>query len=136
MAGGYKGGPEDILLSQSDLPLPVELSDGDITFHKSDTKLTLADNTPGTAVSQSFVASSFEKLVIIRFSGTARALWTLELNGSVIEEFRTEARNGLWDWRGASFVLTAGDLVAVKVEHFRNGQFEDFRATIYGKATA
>jgi len=134
-AGGYEGGPQDILLSQEDLPLPTTvLGVSETTFFKTDIGLLVPDATPTTVVSQAFVGSSFERLTIIRFSGTARAKWTLELNGAEIEEFRTEARNGKWSWIGSAFLLSALDVLTVKVEHFRTGSFEDFRSTIYGYA--
>jgi len=134
-SGGYEGGPQQIEVPGDGEPIPVTvLGVSETTFLKTGTGLLVPDTTPTTVVSQAFVGSSFEHLVLIRFSGTARAKWTLEKNGTEIEEYRTEHRNGKWSWIGSAHLLIALDVITVKVEHFRSGAFEDFRATIWGYA--
>lgn len=134
MAGGYKGGPEDVLLSQDDLPIPVVVEGiSIINFRKPGAITVIPDNVKTTIVSATFLAGTFENLVIGAVSGTTVAKYFLTIAGVDIDIRRTSpGRNLQFDFTGAPLSLVAGDIVDLKVIHFNVGVFEDFDATLYG----
>ncbi|MHA2066716.1 MAG: hypothetical protein ACXABY_20280 [Candidatus Thorarchaeota archaeon] len=115
-------------------PLDVEVQGiSIINFNTSATVSNVADNTKTTILTQAYVAGSFENLVIVSVSGEDYAKFFLTVNGSDIDIRRTGPdRNLTFDFTGAPFALTTGDVVDVKVEHFNVGSLVDFEATVYG----
>ena len=96
----------------------------------------IADNVKTTILTQSFVANTFENLVIISVSGDDYAKFFFTLNGTDIDIRRSgPQRNLQFDFTGAPYEIVSGDVVDVKVEHFVGGEFLDFDATIYGYAS-
>lgn len=103
-----------------------------VTFNKPGTLAAHPPSTKSTIVSQVFTVGTFENLVEISVSGTNYAKYYLQINGSDIDIRRTGPDlNLVFDYKGAPFALTAGDVVSIAVEHFNAGN-EDFEATIYG----
>ncbi len=133
-SGGYEGGPQDILLSENDLPLPVTVEGiSIINFRKPGAIATIADNVKTTIVTATYLAGTFENLVIGAVSGTTMAKYFLTINGVDVDIRRTSpGRNLQFDFTGAPLALVTGDVVDLKVIHFNTGVFEDFDATIYG----
>ncbi len=133
-AGGYEGGPQDILLSENDLPLPVTVEGiSIINFRKFGAITSIADNVKTTIVSATYLAGTLENLVIGAVSGTTMAKYFLTIAGVDIDIRRTSpGRNLQFDFTGAPISLVTGDIVDLKVIHFNVGVFEDFDATLYG----
>jgi len=105
-----------------------------ITFNKPGSVAAVAPSVKTTIVSQVYVASTIENVPLISVSGTNYAKWFFAINGSDIDIRRTGPDLNLdFNFTGAPFSLTPGDVVDVKVEHFNAGA-EDFEATIYGYA--
>jgi hypothetical protein len=93
------------------------------------------DNTKTTILTQAFSAGTFEKIAIVSVSGDDYAKYYLTINGTDIDIRRSGPdRNLQFDFTGAPFDLTTGDVVDIKVEHFNGGSLLDFDATIYGYA--
>ena len=103
-----------------------------ITFNKPAAIVAIAPGTKTTIVSQVYIAGTFENVPMVSVSGTNYAKYFFSINGSDIDIRRTGPNLNLdFDYKGAPFSLTPGDVVDVKVEHFNAGA-EDFEATIYG----
>ena len=101
-------------------------------FSKTGSLTALAPSTKTTIVSQVFSAGVFENVVILSVSATNYAKFFFAINGTDVDVRRTGPDLNLsFDFTGAPFSLTAGDLVDVKVEHFNAGNI-DVEATIYG----
>ena len=93
----------------------------------------VADSTKTTILTQSFVASTFENLVLVSVSGSYFAKYFLTINGVDIDIRRSSPdRNLQYDFTGAPVEVNIGDTIDIKVEHFDVGQLHDFEATIYG----
>ena len=126
-------GPIQVKGTQTD-PLYV-IVDGIsiISYNISGTASNVPDNTKTTILTQAFVASTFENAVIISVSGEDYAKFFFTVNGSDIDIRRTGPDSNLtFDFTGAPYALTTGDIIDVKVEHFNVGSLLDFEATIYG----
>ena len=105
-----------------------------ITFFKEDTVSAAPSPVEATIVTQAFVATTFENIVLAEVSGTNYAKFRLKVNGVTIATKRTGPNlNVSFDFTGAPYALTTGDAVTVTVEHFNAG-LEDFEATIFGYA--
>jgi hypothetical protein len=105
-----------------------------ITFFKEDTATVAPSPVEGTVVTQAFVATTFENIVLVEVSGTNYAKYRLKVNGVTIATKRTGPNLNLsFDFTGAPYSLTTGDVVTVTVEHFNAGS-EDFESTIFGYA--
>jgi len=106
-----------------------------VTYNINGSVPNVPDTTKTTILTQAYVASTFENLVMISVSGTDYAKFFLTLNGSDIDIRRTGPdRNLTFDFTGAPLALSPGDIVDVKVEHFNIGSLDDYEATIYGYA--
>ena len=106
-----------------------------ITYNTNGGVLNVPDTTKTTLLSQSYVATTFENLVMVSVSGDDYAKFFLTLNGSDIDIRRTGPdRNLTFDFTGAPLSLSPGDIVDIKVEHFNIGSLVDYEATIYGYA--
>ena len=106
-----------------------------ITFY-NESSITGAASSPTvtTIISQAFVAGAFENIVLVEVSGTNYAKFFLKVNGITIATKRTGPNLNLsFDFTGAPYALTAGDVVSVDVIHF-NLAAQDFEATIFGYA--
>jgi len=91
------------------------------------------DTTTTTVHTQSYVAGTFENLVIVSCSGSTNAKFTLYKNTILFDTMRSSPqRNVSFDFTGAPLALALGDTIDVKVEHFHTGVLETFEATIYG----
>lgn len=106
-----------------------------ITFFKEDNVLAAAPSpTVTTIVTQAFVATTFENVVLVEVSGTNYAKFYLKVNGITLATKRTGPNLNLsFDFTGAPYSLIAGDVVTVDVEHFNAGG-EDFESTLFGYA--
>ncbi len=103
-----------------------------ITFDVQGAVTAVAGNTKTTIVSQAFVAGSLENIVLVSMSGTNQAKFFFTVNGVDVDIRRSApGYNEQFDFTGAPYALTTGDVVDIKVEHFGGGA-EDFEATIYG----
>jgi len=103
-----------------------------ITYNNNGAVTNIPDNTKTTILTQSYVAGTFENLVIVSVSGDVYAKYYLTVNGTDIDIRRSGPdRNLQFDFTGAPYSLTAGDIVDIKVEHYENKLY-DFEATIYG----
>jgi len=103
-----------------------------ITFNKPGSITSIAPSTKTTIVSQVFVADSIENVPLISASGTNYAKYFFQINAIDIDIRRGAPNyNVEFNFTGAPFALTAGDIVSIAVEHFNAGT-EDFEATIYG----
>jgi hypothetical protein len=88
--------------------------------------------TESTILTQAFVLTTFENLVLVEVSGTNYAKYRLKVNGAILATKRTGPNlNVNFDFTGAPYALTVGDVVTVTVEHFNAGT-EDFEATVFG----
>lgn len=95
--------------------------------------LNVPDNTVTTILTQSYVANTFENLVMVSVSGEDYAKYFLVINGSNVDIRRSGPdRNLTFDFTGAPISLMPGDIVDIKVEHFFVGSLLKFDATIYG----
>ena len=136
--GGYEGSKLPVFFEDAQIPLPVEVEGISVTkFNKPGTATSVPDNTRTTIVSESYIAGTFENLVILSVSGSITAKYYLQLDtGSGFTDIdvrRTSPdRNLQFDFTGAPYSLSSGDAVRVQVEHFNTGILEDFEATIYG----
>jgi hypothetical protein len=75
----------------------------------------------------------FENLTQVSVSGEDYAKFFITLNGSDIDIRRSGPdRNVEFNYTGAPYKLSLGDVVDIKVEHFNTGSLVDFDATIYG----
>jgi hypothetical protein len=93
----------------------------------------VVDATKTTILTQAYVATTFENLVLVSVSGSYFAKYYLTLNGTDIDIRRSSPdRNLQFDFTGAPLELVPGDTVDIKVEHFDTGTLHDFEATIYG----
>ena len=104
-----------------------------VTFFNEDSVLAVTPSpTEATILTQAFVLGTFENLVLVEVSGTNYAKYRLKVNGGIIATKRTGPDlNKSFDFTGAPFALTVGDVVTVTVEHFNAGN-EDFESTIFG----
>ena len=93
----------------------------------------VAATTKTTIVSQAFSAGVFENLTLVSVSGEDYAKFFVTINAADIDIRRSGPdRNVTFDFTGAPYKLTAGDVVDIKVEHYNTGDLVDFDATIYG----
>ena len=101
-------------------------------FSKIGSLTNLAPSTKTTIVSQVFVASTLENVAMLSVSGTGYAKYFFAINGVDVDIRRTGPDLNLtFDFTGAPYSLSIGDVVDVRVEHF-NVSNQDFDATIYG----
>lgn len=104
-----------------------------ISFYTEGSITSAAAPGPNTIVTQAFVATTFENIVLVQCSGTNYAKYTLRVNGVIISTKRSgPTYNVEFDFTGAPFALTTGDVVTVVEEH-TSGSL-DFEATIFGYA--
>jgi len=93
----------------------------------------VADNTKTTIVTQSYVAGTFENLTEVSVSGEDYAKYFVTIGVTDMDIRRTGPdRNLTFDFKGAPYELSPGDIVSIKVEHYNIGDLVDFDATIYG----
>ena len=106
-----------------------------ITFFKEGSvSAAAASPTVTTIVTQAFVLSTFENIVLIEVSATNYAKFYLKVNGVIIATKRSGPElNISFDFTGAPYALIIGDVVTVEVEHFNPGTI-DAEATIFGYA--
>jgi len=103
------------------------------TFFTEDSIAAAAAPGPNTIVTQAFVATTFENIVLVQGSGTNYAKYLLKVNGAVISTKRSGPDYNIdFDFTGAPYALTIGDVVTVEEEH-TSGTI-DFEATIFGYA--
>lgn len=103
-------------------------------FNETEVGSVTPSPTEATIGTQAYVAGTFENIVIVEVSGTNYAKFRLKVNGATIATKRTGPDlNKSFDFTGAPFSLTTGDVVTVTVEHFNAGN-EDFESTIFGYA--
>jgi hypothetical protein len=117
-----------------DSTVPVNVEGISLTKYRKQGAITdLSHSTKTTIVTQSFVAGTFENLVMISCSGEDYAKFYLVINTVDVDVRRTGPdRNLQFDFTGAPLKLAIGDVVEIKVEHFFTGDLLDFDATIYG----
>jgi len=102
-------------------------------FNSTGTVSSVPDTTVTTVHTQSFVAGTFENMVIVSCSGSTNAKFTLYKNTVLFDTMRSSPqRNVSFDFTGAPYKLVIGDTIDIKVEHFNTGVLETFEATIYG----
>ena len=105
-----------------------------LTYNKTAAVTNVPTSTKTTILSDSFSAGTFEKAVILSVSGDVYAKYYFTVNGTDIDIRRSGPdRNLQFDFTGAPYALTTGDLIDIKVEHFDVGLF-NFDATLYGYA--
>ena len=105
-----------------------------ISYNKVGSLSSLAPSTKTTIVSDVYLAGTIVNVPLISVSGTNYAKYYFQINGSDIDIRRTGPNLNLdFNFTGAPFSLTPGDIVSVAVEHFNAGT-EDFEATLYGYA--
>lgn len=93
----------------------------------------VAATTKTTIVSQAYVLGTFENLTEVSVSGEDYAKYFVTVGVTDIDIRRTGPdRNLTFDFKGAPYELSPGDVVSIKVEHFNTGLLVDFDATIYG----
>jgi len=93
----------------------------------------VTDNTKTTIHTVSFIAGTFENLVIISVSGSTHGKYFFTLNTVDQDVRRTmPSRNLEFDYTGGPIKLVLGDTIDVKVIHYNVGVLEDFEATVYG----
>jgi hypothetical protein len=103
-----------------------------ISFNKIGTLSALAPSTKTTIVSQVYTAGTIENVPLVSVSGTNYAKYFFQINAIDVDIRRSGPNLNLeYNYTGAPFELTTGDIVSVAVEHFNAGT-EDFEATIYG----
>jgi hypothetical protein len=104
------------------------------TFFKEDSITTAAAApTVNTIVTQAFVLGTFEKLVLVQASATNYSKYLLKVNGVIISTKRSGPDYNIdFDFTGAPFELTVGDVVTVEEIH-QSGTL-DAEATIFGYA--
>lgn len=117
-----------------DSTVPVNVEGISLTKYRVHGAVTdIPHTTKTTILTQSFVAGTFENLVLVSCSGEDYAKYFLTLNTVDVDVRRTGPdRNLQFDFTGAPLKLVTGDVVEVKVEHFFTGDLLDFDATIYG----
>jgi len=105
-----------------------------ISFNKIGTVLAIAPSVKTTVVSQIYTAGTIENVPLVSVSATNYSKWYFMINGSDVDIRRSgPSLNVDYNYTGAPFALTPGDLVEIKVEHFNAGTI-DADATIYGYA--
>ena len=105
-----------------------------ISYNKRATITAIAPSTKTTIVSDIYLAGTIENVPLISVSGTNYAKYFFQINGLDVDIRRAAPNLNLdFNFTGAPFALTPGDIVSVAVEHFNAGN-EDFDATIYGYA--
>jgi len=88
--------------------------------------------TVATILTQAYIASTFERIMKIRVSGTNYAKYFFKVNGAITETLRTGPNlNETFEFSGAPYDLSSGDTVTIEVEHFNAGNI-DCEATLYG----
>ena len=103
-----------------------------VTYNKTGSATNVPTTTKTTILSDSFQAGTFENAVVISVSGDVYAKYYFTVNGTDIDIRRSGPdRNLQFDFTGASYALTTGDIIDIKVEHFDVGLF-NFDATFYG----
>jgi hypothetical protein len=120
---------------QQDDPLYVIVEGISITTFFKEGSLTGAAASPtvNTIVTQAFVASTFEKIVLIQASATNYSKYFLKVNGTTISTKRSGPDYNIeFDFTGAPYALIIGDTVTVEAEH-ASGTV-DYEATIFGYA--
>ena len=101
-------------------------------FSKIGSLTSIAPSTKSTIVSQVYILGTLENVAMLSVSGTNYAKYFFAINGVDVDIRRTgPALNLTYDFTGAPYALSSGDVVDVKVEHF-NAANQDFDATIYG----
>ena len=94
-----------------------------ITYNTNGAVTNVADNVKTTILTQAYVATTFENLVMVSVSGTDYAKYFLTLNTVDIDIRRSGPdRNLQFDFTGAPLALSPGDVLDIL----------DFEATIYG----
>lgn len=105
-----------------------------ISYHSHASVTNVPSGAKTTILSQAYVASSIENILKVSVSGEVYAKYFLTLNGTDIDVRRTGSdRNLTFDFMGGAFALTTGDIVDIKVEHYRTGLYT-FESTLYGYA--
>jgi len=105
-----------------------------ISFNKIGTISAIAPSTKTTIVSQVYTAGTIENVPLVAASGTNYAKYFFQINAIDVDIRRAAPNlNVEFNFTGAPFELTTGDIVSVAVEHFNAGA-EDFEGTIYGYA--
>ena len=105
-----------------------------ITFFKEDSATAILITTLTTIVTQSFSALTFENVVLVEVSATNYAKYFIKVNGVTIATKRSGPNLNLsFDFTGAPYALTIGDVVTVEVIHYNVGAI-DAEATIFGYA--
>ena len=103
-----------------------------ISFNILGTITGIAPSTKTTIVSQVYTAGTIENVPLISVSGTNYAKYFFQINALDVDIRRAAPNlNVDFNYTGAPFALTPGDIVSVAVEHFNAGN-EDFEGTIYG----
>jgi len=117
-----------------DSTVPVNVEGISLTKYRKQGAVTdIPHTTRTTIVTQSFVAGTFENLVLVSCSGEDYAKYYLRINTVDVDVRRTGPdRNLQFDFTGAPLKLVIGDVVDIQVEHFFTGDLLDFDATIYG----
>jgi hypothetical protein len=106
-----------------------------ITYNKPGSVTSIAQTTKTTIVSDVYLGGVITTVPLISCSGTGYAKYFFQINGSDIDIRRTGPGLNLdFNYTGAPFSLSPGDVVSVAVEHFNGATLEDFEATIYGYA--
>jgi hypothetical protein len=101
-------------------------------FSKIGSLVSIAPSVKTTIVSQVYILGTFENAVMLAVSGTGYAKYFFAINGVDIDIRRTgPALNLMFDFTGAPYALSVGDVCDIKVEHFNAGN-QDFDGTIYG----
>jgi len=89
--------------------------------------------TVNTIVSQVFVSGTFENVSLIQASATNYSKYFFKINGVIRSTKRSGPDYNIdFDFTGAPFALTSGDIVTVEAEHVTGTL--DYEATIFGYA--
>jgi hypothetical protein len=106
-----------------------------ITYNKVGSLAALAASTKTVIVSDVYLAGTITTVPLVSVSGTGYAKYFFQINGSDIDIRRSGPDLNLdFNFTGAPFSLTPGDVVSVAVEHFNGPGTDDFEATLYGYA--
>ena len=105
-----------------------------ISYNKTGSLSALAASTKTTIVSDVYLGGTITTVPLVSVSATGYAKYFFQINGSDVDIRRTGPDLNLdFNYTGAPFALTPGDIVSVAVEHFNGGTI-DVEGTIYGYA--
>ena len=89
-------------------------------YNKVGSVSNVAASTKTTLLTQAFVAGTFENLTMVSVSGEDYAKFFVTINAVDIDIRRSGPdRNVTCDYSGAPYKLVSGDIVDIKVEHFK-----------------